>query len=154
MLQILAVSAALAAAGVDLPTLLERPLREVKAKTTLTVLLPQKLPDRFDAYFPGGSARTNRWELEIGAAKDCNGANVCFVARFAGRRRGKPAGRIELDLARGRIGRFTPLSCGASCSSPAIEWRERGAVYTIQAKVPGRRALVRMANSAIRHGRR
>jgi hypothetical protein len=45
------------------------------------------------------------------------------------------------------------LTCGASCSPPSIEWRERGATFSIQAKVRGRR-LVEMANSAIRNGAR
>jgi hypothetical protein len=56
------------------------------------------------------------------------------------------------------VGRFTPLSCGASCSPPRIEWSERGATYGIQANVgtqrTERRILVRMANSAIRTGPR
>jgi hypothetical protein len=48
------------------------------------------------------------------------------------------------------------LSCGASCSPPSIEWRERGATYRIQAKVLGseRRAPAKLANSAIRRGPR
>jgi len=41
----------------------------------------------------------------------------------------------------------------ASCSPPSIEWRERHALYSIQAKV-AKRELVRMANSAIRNGPR
>ena len=58
-----------------------------------------------------------------------------------------------MALPRGRNGRFHPLSCGASCSPASIEWRERGALYSIQAKV-ARRELVRMASSAIRNGPR
>ena len=87
----------------------------------------------------------------------CHTATACFVAEFAARRGGTPGGDQAVRLARGRSGFFTPRSCGASCSPPSIEWRERGAVYRIQAKVAERRvrrSLVRLANSAIRRGPR
>jgi hypothetical protein len=61
-------------------------------------------------------------------------------------------------LAGGRTGKFSPLSCGASCAPPRIEWKVRGSTYAIQAVVgtrkTERRILVRMANSAIRNGPR
>ena len=154
MLHLLAVTAALAAPQVDLPELFAERLPKVKAKTEVAVLLPQTMPDQFDEYFPTGFGRERRWGLQIGAAPGCGGATACFVADFSGRQGGTPSGRREVDLARGRTGRFRPLSCGASCSPPSISWRERGATYSIQAKVAGRRALVRMANSAIRNGPR
>jgi hypothetical protein len=154
MLRILALSAALAGPTVDLPDLFADELQRIGPKTGVPILLPQSMPDDFEEYFPTGFGRERRWGLELGAAPDCGGATACFVASFQGRRRGKPFGRVTLQLARGRVGHFRPLSCGASCSPPSIEWRERGATYSIQAKVPGRRALVRMANSAIRHGPR
>jgi hypothetical protein len=68
--------------------------------------------------------------------------------------RAAPFGRTAVRLANGRRGRFTPLSCGASCSPPQIQWRERGATYAIQADVGTPRTLVRMANEAIRSGPR
>jgi len=68
-------------------------------------------------------------------------------------RGGRPSGRRTVRLARGRTGHYRPLSCGASCSPPSVEWRERHARYSVQAKV-GKRELVRMANSAIRNGPR
>ena len=154
MLHILALSAALAGPTIDLPDLFADQLPRVKERTTVPLLLPQRMPDEFDEYFPTGSGRTNRWSLEIGAESDCGGATACFVADFSAREGGTPFGRRKVDLARGRHGRFQPLSCGGSCSPPSISWRERGATYDIQAKVAGRRALVRMANSAIRHGPR
>jgi hypothetical protein len=154
MLRILVLSAALAGPTVDLPQLFADELERIGPKTDVPILLPQSMPDDFEEYFPTGFGRERHWGLELGAAPNCGGATACFVASFQGRRRGKPFGRKTLALARGRVGHFRPLSCGASCSPPSIEWRERGATYSIQAKVPGRRALVRMANSAIRHGPR
>ena len=154
MLRILALAAALAGPTVDLPDLFADQLQRIDPKTDVPILLPQSMRDDFDEYFPTGFGRERRWGLQIGAAPNCGGATACFVASFQGSRRGRPFGRTTLALARGRVGHFRPLSCGASCSPPAIAWRERGATYSIQAKVPGRTALVRMANSAIRHGPR
>jgi hypothetical protein len=95
----------------------------------------------------------------VAAIPNCGGATACFIASFQAHRGGaRPFGARRVRLARGRTGRFTPLSCGASCAPPRIEWRERGATYSIQANVGTRRTerriLVRMANSAIRNGPR
>jgi hypothetical protein len=141
---------------VDLPGLFSKQITKAKAKTDVPILLPQKLRSDFRRHFPEGTARTNRWQFDIGAVRGCHEATVCFIADFEGRRHGRPSGERTVLLARGRTGFFTPLSCGASCSPPSIEWRERGATYRIQAKVigPERRALVRLANSAIRRGPR
>jgi hypothetical protein len=154
MLRILALSAALAAPTVDLPQLFADDLERIGPKTDVPILLPQSMPGDLDEYFPTGFGREKHWGLQMAGAPNCGGATACFIASFEGSRRGKPFGRRTLALARGRVGHFTPLSCGASCSPPRIEWRERAATYRIQAKVPGRRALVKMANSAIRHGPR
>jgi hypothetical protein len=54
-------------------------------------------------------------------------------------------------------GYYKPLTCGASCSAPTIQWRQNGALYEIQAKETGKRAkrtMIGLANSAIRFGRR
>jgi hypothetical protein len=159
MLRILALSAALAAApSVDLPALFADELPRVKDRTSVPVLLPQTMPDEFDAYFPTGFGRERRWGLQLGAVKGCGGATACFIATFSGREGGTPLGQRRVKLARGRVGRFKPLSCGASCSPPAIAWKERGATYSIQAKVATAatelRVFRRMANSAIRNGPR
>jgi hypothetical protein len=158
MLRFLALSAALAAPTVDLPELFADELPRITARTSVPVLLPQAMPDEFDDYFPSGFGRERRWGLQLGAAEGCGGATACFIATFSGRKGGTPSGPRRVRLARGRTGRFKPLSCGASCSPPSIEWKERGATFSIQAKVgtqeTERRILKRMANSAIRNGPR
>jgi hypothetical protein len=159
MLRILALSVALAGPAVDLPDLFAEQIPKVKDRSEVPVLLPQTMPSDFDALFPSVKARTRRWDLDVGAAPDCGGSTACFVAAFTGRRGGTPFGKRAVDLAAGRTGRFQPLSCGASCSPPSISWRERGATFSIQAKVAvkgksDRRVLTRMANSAIRNGPR
>jgi len=158
MLRILALSAALAAPTVDLPALFEDDIARIGPKTAVPILLPQTMPDESDEFFPSGSGRERRWELELGAVQGCGGATACFIASFSGKRGGTPSGPRRIELARGRVGRFKPLSCGGSCAPPTIEWKERGATFRIEARVgtqsTERRILKRMANSAIRKGPR
>jgi hypothetical protein len=52
MLRILALSAALAGPTIDLPDLFAEQLPRVKEKTAVPVLLPQRMPDLFEEYFP------------------------------------------------------------------------------------------------------
>jgi hypothetical protein len=158
MLRILALTAAFAAPTVDLPELFDGELDRIGPKTDVPILLPQTMPDEFDDYVPTGFGRERRWGLQLGAVEGCGGATACFIASFSGHRGGTPFGQRRVKLARGRVGRFQPLSCGGSCSPPSIEWKERGATFSIQAKVgtqdTERRILTRMANSAIRNGPR
>ncbi len=149
-----ALLVALASQNVDLPRLLETQVDRAKQRSTVKVLLPQKLPSEFKRHYPSGKVDLTSWRFDIGAVRGCNGANVCFVAQFRGIAGAKPGGRRTVKLARGRTGHYDPGGCGASCSPPSIEWRERHALYVIRAKVAGRRPLVRMANSAIRNGPR
>jgi hypothetical protein len=154
MLHLLAVAAVLAAPQVDVPALLGEELDKVKDRTELAVLVPQTMPDMFDEYFADSTARRRAYDFDIGAAPDCFGANACFVATIHAEKGGTPFGKRRIELAEGRVGRFQPLSCGASCSPPSISWKERGATYEVQAKVERKRQLVRMVNSAIRRGPR
>jgi hypothetical protein len=158
MLRILALSAALAAPTIDLPELFAGELQRIGPRTDVPVLLPQRMPDEFDDYVPTGFGRERRWGLSLASVEGCGGATACFIANFSGRRGGEPFGHRRVRLARGRVGRFKPLTCGASCSPPSIEWKQRDATYEIQANVgmqaTERRILVRMANSAIRNGPR
>jgi alkylhydroperoxidase family enzyme len=141
--------------NVNLPKLFSGPMAKVESHTSLPVLLPQRFPNEFRRLFASGSGHPHRWRLSLRAAPNC-GADVCFVADFTARRKGRPAGSKRVRLARGRTGFFTPRSCGGPCAPPTIEWRERHATFSIQANVPDpeRRRLIAMANSAIRHGPR
>jgi hypothetical protein len=139
--------------SVDLPRLFATQLERAHAQTEVPILLPQTMRSDFARHFPEGRARPNAWRFDIGAARSCNQATACFVAEFKAVRDGRPSGRRTIRLARGRTGHYHPLACGASCSPPSVEWRERHALYSIQAKVT-KRELVRMANSAIRNGPR
>jgi hypothetical protein len=153
--------ATLALAGThdaDLNALFAASLPKVHAKTRVAVLLPDTLPTEIDPLYPDAFATRRGYELDLGGVPDCGGANACFEAEFTGSKGGKPFGMKRVALARGRDGRFKPLTCGASCSPPSISWSERGATYTIQANVgtqkTQRRILVKLANQAIRRGPR
>jgi len=151
---LLAVLAPAASAReIDVPQRFATQLERARTQTTVPILLPQTMRSDFRRFFAEGRATAGAWRFDLAAARDCNQATACFIAEFKGVDGGRPSGRRTIRLNRGRTGYYQPLSCGASCSPPSIEWRERHTRYSIQAKV-GTRELVRMANSAIRNGPR
>jgi hypothetical protein len=153
--------ATLALTGVhdaDLNALFADALPQVKAKTRIAVLLPDTMPTDARQLYAEHWETRGTYTLSLADIPDCGEATACFEAEFRGEKGGTPSGLKRVALARGRHGRFKPLSCSASCSPPSISWRERGATYTIQANVVGkggdRRILTKMANQAIRRGPR
>ena len=153
LVALLAPAAGGATRSIDLPQLFATQLERARVQTEVPILLPQTMRSDFRRHVPEGRATADAWRFDIGAVRDCHQATACFVAEFKAVRDGKPSGRRTVRLNRGRTGYYRPLSCGASCSPPSIEWRERHALYSIQAKV-AKRELLRMANSAIRNGPR
>jgi hypothetical protein len=148
-----AAAPAAAARTIDVPQRFATQLTRAHAQTAVPILLPQKMNADFRRFFAEGRATADAWRFDLGAVRRCNQATACFIAEFKGVRDGRPSGRRTIRLDRGRTGYFTRGACGASCSPPSIEWRERHTRYSIQAKVP-KRELIRMANSAIRNGPR
>jgi hypothetical protein len=155
---LLLVPAAAPAKTIDLPDLFANVLPRVKAKTNVPVLLPQRYVSDSKKNVPTGRASKRAYTLSIGAIRHCGGATACFIADFAAKRGAKPSFTRKVRLVGGRTGYFKPLTCGASCSPPMLEWRQGGVLYWIQAHAgtakQEKRRLVRMANSAIRHGAR
>jgi hypothetical protein len=144
-------------ASYDVPRELAPALGRVAARTDVPVRLPARLAlDASGRVYATGAGSRRAWELTLAGAPDCGNATACFLAQFSGERGGKPAFRRTVRLARGLTGFYKPLSCGASCSPPMIQWRQRGVLYSIQANVAvrgadrQRRALVAAADSAIR----
>jgi hypothetical protein len=155
---LLLVPAAAPAKTIDLPDLFATVLPQVKANTSVPVLLPQRYRSDAEKNFPSGAGHKRSYTLSIGAVPNCGGATACFVADFSARKGAKPTFKKTVRLTHGRTGHFKPLTCGASCSPPMLEWRQAGVLYWIQAHAgtakQEKRRLVRMANSAIRHGPR
>ena len=149
----LLLAPAAAARTVDIPNLFDTQLQRAHAQTAVPILLPTNMRADFRHFYPEGRARPNAWRFDVGAARGCGGAGACFIAQFRGVHGRSPSAPRTLRLARGRTGYYRPSRCGASCAPPLVQWRERRALYTIEAKVD-RHELVRMANSAIRNGPR
>jgi hypothetical protein len=155
---LLMLPAAAPAKTIDVPDLFANVLPRVKAKTTVPVRLPQRYISDSKTNVPSGSGRKNRYTLSISAIRGCGGATACFIAEFAAKRGAKPSFTRKVKLAGGRTGYFKPLTCGASCSPPMLEWRQGGVLYWIQAHAgtakQEKKRLRRLANSAIHHGAR
>jgi hypothetical protein len=149
------------AAPVDVPAALGPTLARVDARTPLAILLPDTLELDFDGtVHASGAGSARRWSLSLAGAPNCGGATACFLASFTAERGGTPAFRTRVRLRGGIPGWFKPLSCGASCSPPVLQYRHRGVMYEIAANVPdrtnaaARRRLVAAANAALRIGPR
>jgi hypothetical protein len=144
---------------VNLPKLFREVLPKVKDRTKVPVLLPQRYRSDAARHVPSGKGRRKGYSLSLGAIEDCGNATACFIAEFGARRGEDPHYTRTVRLTGGRTGYFKPLTCGASCSPPVIEWVENDVLYWIQAHAGNttrteRRRLRRMANSAIRRGPR
>jgi hypothetical protein len=98
------------------------------------------------------------YDLEIGAVRNCGGANACFVAAFTAEPGRTVFGRRVTVRGAAKAG-FTPLSCGASCSPPQLVFVVHGVRYTIQANLKktakgDRATLIGAAEAAITAGPR
>lgn len=150
--------AATAATQLTLPSLFAHQIAAVnRAPDAPPVLLPRSMPLDAKRLVPSGGAQHSGYDLEIGAVKHCGGANACFVAGFTATTGGKVFGRPVAVKGASRAG-FLPLSCGASCSPPQIDFVWHRVLYTIQANLNTKRAdraaLVAAAQSAISAGPR
>src|SRR4051794_9225039 len=149
------------AAPVDVPGVLGSTLDRVDARTPLAILLPDTLDVGFDGTVYGsGTGGRRSWSFALAGAPHCGGATACFLASFTARRSGTPDFRRRMRLRGGIPGWYKPLTCGASCAPPVLQYRRRGVLYEISANVPDRsprRARARMiaaANAALRAGPR
>jgi len=143
------------------PASLGSVLERTDGETPLAILLPNRLKLDYDGkVHASGGGEPRSYDLALTAAPNCGGANACFLVTFSAEHGGSPDFARMVGLRGGRTGYFKALSCGGSCSPPAIQWRSRGNLYTIQAKVPDsttagqRRRLVAAANAAIAAGPR
>ena len=140
-----------------LPGLLTGTVADVKQDTPLPILLPSTMKTDIDPLYGSGAGSRKDYQISVSSRKHC-GANACSVAFFSGFKGGKLYGGRKATLANGRHGRYNPLSCGGSCSPPSVTWVERGVLYEIQMdfepQIRARPELIKMANSAIKHGPR
>lgn len=127
--------------------------------------LPVLLPDRARVEVPAGhgieakwTANRTSWSLALGIGPRCGGANACFVGEFSAERGARPAFRRRVRLRGGVTGFFKPVTCGASCSPPELQWLRGGVLYDLQFREAGRGSdlakLTAMANAALAAGPR
>ncbi|WCB94574.1 hypothetical protein DSM104299_03311 [Baekduia alba] len=152
------LTASAVARTVDVPARLGAEIPDA-ASIDVPVLLPSRVDLDIASStktYPEGDSKKGEYHLALSGAKDCGGANACFLATFTGERGAKLGYKAtNVKLALGMKGHYRPLSCGASCSPPSIAWIQKGVRYEIQAKARGgREAFVAMANSAIKNGNR
>jgi hypothetical protein len=153
-----------AAGTLNVPKVLtQKKIDSVANKSGLDVFLPDTIgtgeikPSRIK---PEAFSTSTSYQLDLGVGKHCGGATACFVAEFTGFRNEKPHYTKRVKLAGGKTGYYKTLTCGASCSPPAIEWRVGKDLYGIQfnsveaspSKV--KRLFIKLANQAIAAGPR
>lgn len=148
----------LASTATTLPVLFTRQIAAInRSPGAPAVLLPASLALDAPHLFPSGGPSGHSYDLELGAARGCGGADACFVASFTARRASTTFGRPVTVRGASRAG-FEPLSCGASCSPPQIDFLVHGVRYAIQARLRtsrgDRATFVAAAESAIAAGPR
>ena len=149
---------ALASATITLPIVFARQIAAInRSPAAPPVLLPTSLGLDAHRLFPSGGPAGRSYDLELGAVHGCGGADACFVASFTARRASSTFGRPVTVRGASRAG-FEPLSCGASCSPPEIDFLVHGIRYTIQARLRtsrrDRATFIAAAESAIAAGPR
>ena len=154
LLPLLAVAAA--STTFNVPATLNDQVPRAIEESGIPVLVPETIRSEFKKLYGNIlPAPEGRYGLVLGAAKDCNGASVCGVANFYGHEGAKRRGGRKVTLAKGRTGYYTKSKCGANCSFPAVQWKQRGVLYTIEYKEgTGVKDLKVLANSAIKAGPR
>jgi hypothetical protein len=145
-------------AGTTLPGLFAKQIRAINAAPKAPpVLLPRSMPlDAMHLYASGGAVGAS-WDLEIGAVKNCGGANACFVAGFTAEKAKSVYGKRVKVRGASKAG-FVKLSCVASCAPPQIDYIVHGVRYVIQANLNSKRSdravLIAAAEAAIKAGPR
>ena len=154
LLPLLAVAAA--STSFNVPATLDKQLPRAVEESGIPVLLPETIRSEFKKLHGNIlPAPAGRYGLVLGAAKDCNGASVCAVANFYGHEGAKRRGGRKVSLSKNRTGYYTKSKCGANCSFPTVQWKQRGVLYTIEYKEStGKADMVDLANSAIKAGPR
>jgi hypothetical protein len=105
--------------GVVLPRVVER--------SGVPVVVPDRIGlDYGGKLYASGHGGRNSWSLSLSGAPHCGGATACFLAEFSGRRGGHPSFSRQVRLRGGVTGWYKPLSCGGSCSPPALQFLRAG----------------------------
>jgi hypothetical protein len=141
-------------------------LVQLRRQTRLTILLPDHLPPLAEkSVYARASADEGSYSIRLESDPDCDGANACFLGIFRAKRNGHFSYPESLAIAVTNAGdpapaRYKSTSCGGSCSSPAIEWKWKGILYTVQLTLPSeseakaRSLMIELAQSSLAAGPR
>lgn len=148
-----------ATSTIELRKLFPREIRRIALRTTVSVLLPPKLPwaGVVPRLYLTGRSSKDRWSITVAAAPGCGTATACFVASFEGRRGAPLPKAANVRLPGGQPAAYTAIRCGASCSPASLGFLRRGTLVTWKLKEPpkgGARALARLVPAAIVMGSR
>jgi hypothetical protein len=150
----------------SLPKNVASVLAEIKAGTSIPVLLPTELPKPFSDAKNAVVEKIAADEYALALYYELGAGDAGFAAFFAAKNNApyspRELGNVrEVKLIGNIVGFFRPVSCGGSCA-PANLWWERGsALYQIQLKLPSAlsekeqlRIITAVADSAIQAGPR
>ncbi len=127
-------------------------------RANIPVLLPSSIVlDSSRIPTTEGGRTATGYALRLVGVRGCHGGGACTLATFTARG-GVPASGQRVTLRGGRAGYYRPMSCGASCAKPSIQWRQMGFTFTIVAALGApakqRANLIAAANQAIAAGPR
>ena len=148
-----------AAATSAVPEPLHGVLGRLRSRSGVPILLPGEIPAGVEKpLYAMATGDANGYRVTLTHAPGCD-ADACVAGYVDAERGRRPGGPQRVRLADGTTAFFTPMSCGASCSEPRIEWERNGVVYGIELGLPGqdaehRAVLMRLAASAMRAGPR
>jgi hypothetical protein len=152
--------------GNPLPDIFGSVLVQVKAKTSIPVLLPTELPRAL------GGAKNATVEKAVPDAYsillwyELGAGNAGYAASFSGKSNSSFSPRElrnirEVKLTRGILGLFRPVSCGGSCAPANLWWEQGESMYQIQLKLGSslsekkqQQIITEVANFAIQAGPR
>jgi hypothetical protein len=151
----LPVAVAAASGEVNLLKVLAAPLAKAE-RGKLPVLVPGRLDAAdfsSDRLYAAGGLSGGGYDIQLGAAPNCDDSPACFVAEFSATKSKSVSGGSRVSLDKGLTGRYTTVACGASCGPASVQWLEYGARYTVWFGA-GKSELVALADAAISAGPR
>ena len=152
--------------AVSIPKTLSSVLSEVKAKSHIAVLLPSTLSEPVaDAKYPViEKASEDEYAISLYYQPDIGNAGFAalFTAQANPNYEPQELPNIrKVELSKGILGYFRPVSCGGSCAPANLWWKEDRVLYQIQLKLSStvpekdqQSVLAAAANSAILAGPR
>ena len=141
-------------------------LADIKTKSHITILLPSELSQPVGEAKYAVVEKASQGEYAISLYYKLGIGNAGFAALFAAQANpGYEPQELpnvrKVELSKGFLGYFRPVSCGGSCAPPNLWWKEDRVLYQIQLKLSStvpekdqQGALVAAANSAIIAGPR